>query len=258
MSDNNQHDDIQEHTDSNTSNTSSLFGAVSILIFLSIAFIVPLGLWFSIVYTVSGGLTNSLLLFFGIYGLALLITLLYYRMGVQNDIEAKVDKIASRKVKSIMATTFASFCILLITLVVLAMNPELVTIFENTVGIWILGILGNSGFLTEIFKSELFSQLQEDSPKMFNQNFLLTCFSNDNIGPFMEYYKKHCSGETVQNETTVSLPFDFRPHFTNEGQLFKLRNLVAQKRMYGYFTWVYLTSIVSLVISITSVTIKTM
>lgn len=248
----------QNTVEKTTSNTTSLFGAVSILFFLSLAFIVPLGLWFSMVYTVSGGVVNSLLLFFGIYGLALLVTLLYYRMGVQDDVEAKIDKISSGKVKSIMATTFASFCILLITLLVLAMNPELVTIFENTIGIWVLGVLGHSGFLTEIFKSELFSQLQEESPKMFNQNFLLTCFSNDNIGPFMEYYKKHCSGEAVQNETNVSLPFDFRPHFTNEGQLFKLRSLVAQKRTIGYFTWVYLTSIVSLVISITSVTMKTM
>lgn len=248
----------QKTVEKTTSNTTSLFGAVSILFLLSLAFIVPLGLWFSMVYTVSGGVVNSLLLFFGIYGLALLVTLLYYRMGVQDDIEAKIDKISSGKVKSIMATTFASFCILLITLLVLAMNPELVTIFENTIGIWVLGVLGHSGFLTEIFKSELFSQLQEESPKMFNQNFLLTCFSNDNIGPFMEYYKKHCSGEAVQNETNVSLPFDFRPQFTNEGQLFKLRSLVAQKRTIGYFTWVYLTSIVSLVISITSVTMKTM
>lgn len=251
-------ENIQHHESDSTKSATTLFGAVSILIFLSLAFIIPLGLWFGMVYTVSGGVVNSLLLFFGIYGLALLVTLLYYRMGVQDDIEAKVDKISSGKVKSIMATTFASFCILLITLLVLAMNPELVTIFENTVGIWILGVLGHSGFLTEVFKSELFSQLQEESPKMFNQNFLLTCFSNDNIGPFMEYYKKHCSGEAVQNETNVSLPFDFRPHFTNEGQLFKLRSLVAQKRTIGYFTWVYLTSIVSLVISITSATMKTM
>ena len=152
----------QKTEQKSTSNTTSLFGAVSILFFLSLAFIVPLGLWFSMVYTVSEGVVNSLLLFFGIYGLALLVTLLYYRMGVQDDIEAKVDKISSGKVKFIMATTFASFCILLYYSPCIGDESRTCDYFENTIGIWVLGVLGHSGFL----------------PKFSSRNYLVNCKKN--------------------------------------------------------------------------------
>jgi hypothetical protein len=36
----------------------------------------------------------------------------------------------------------------------------------------------------------------------------------------------------------------------------KLRDLVETKRTVGYFTWIYLTSIVSLMISIIAITMK--
>jgi hypothetical protein len=55
----------------------------------------------------------------------------------------------------------------------------------------------------------------------------------------------------------VDFPFDFKPVFENEGQLDKLKKLVNMKRLVGYFSWVYMTSIVSLIISIIAVTMKT-
>ena len=48
------------------------------LIIICIAFAVPLGLWFSVVYSEGGGIANMLFIFGGVYGLALLATLMFY------------------------------------------------------------------------------------------------------------------------------------------------------------------------------------
>ena len=55
----------------------------------------------------------------------------------------------------------------------MAVNPELITIFENSVGIWFIGIMGNTEFCNEIFKSDIFSEFKKESkdPHIFNQNF---------------------------------------------------------------------------------------
>ena len=228
------------------------------LIIICITFIIPMGLWFSIAYSPAGGILNSLLLFIGIYGLSFLVTLMYYRMAIQDDMEAKIDKITTGKVKSIAGTTLASLSLVLITIFVLAVNPELVTIFENSIGIWFIGITGNGYFANDIFKSETFSKLKEYTQDngIFNQSFLLTCFNNENIEDFIKYFKKDCS-QQEREEAGVSLLFDFVPKFNNEGQLNKLRNLVSLKRTVGYFSWIYFTTIMSLIISIISVTMKT-
>jgi hypothetical protein len=229
------------------------------LIIICITFIVPLGLWFSIAYSSDGGIMNSLLLFIGIYGFAFLVTLMYYRMAVQDNAESKINKITRGKVRSIATTTLASFSLVLITIFVLGVNPELITIFENSIGLWFIGITGNGYFANEIFKSETFSELkeyQQKDSKLFDQSFLLTCFNNENVDHFIKYFKKDCS-QQERDEAGVSLPFDFIPKFENEGQLSKLRSLVSLKRLAGYFSWIYFTSILSLIISIISVTMKT-
>mgnify|MGYP000394814608 FL=1 len=152
------------------------------LLLLCIGFSVPLGLWFSVVYDSEGGFGNSMLIYLGAYIIGFIATLLYYRMAVQDDTEAKIDKISKSKVSSIAGSTFAAFLVLLITVVILAINPDLITIFENSIGIWVIGILGYSDFINEIFKSSIFGKLRESSDAtIFNQNFLLTQFNEKNI-----------------------------------------------------------------------------
>lgn len=240
-----------------TENGNKGYTKLITLFLISVLFIVPLGLWFSMMYVANGGLINSLLIFGGIYGLSFLIVLIYYRMNIQDDIEAKIDKINKNKVQFIAGITFLSFSILLITIFILATNPELITVFENTIGIWFIGLIGNSGFCNEIFHSDIFSKLRKESenPKIFNQNFLLTRFNNENIEDFVKFYKEDCSKQ--DEEDTTELPFDFTPVFKNEGQLNKLRELVNLKRLVGYFSWIYVASIVSLTMSIIGVTMKT-
>ena len=228
------------------------------LFIICIAFSVPLGLWFSVIYDSSGGFGNSMLIFLGTYILAFICILFYYRMAIQDDMEAKIDKISSSKVNSLAMTTFASFLILLITIVILAINPDLVTIFENSIGIGVIGLLGYSDFINEIFKSNIFGKLREASDSsIFNQNFLLTQFTQENIEPFIDFFKKDC-GNQDKSTPGIDLPFDFYPVFENEGQLSKLQSLVKTKRLVGYFTWIYLTSVMSLLVSLIAVTMETM
>lgn len=239
-----------------SNNDQTLFSVTITLIIICVTFIVPLGLWFSITYVINGSALNSVLLFAGIYAFALLVTVMYYRMGVQGDENAEIAKVTGDKMKFIASTTFAAFFIVLLTICVLAVNPELITIFENSVGIWFIGIMGNSEFCNEIFKSDIFSELKKESkdPHIFNQNFLLTRFNKENIDDFIEYFKSDCKSD--KGDYDVSLPFDFTPNFVNEGQLTKLRNLVSLKHLVGYFTWIYGSSVLSLIISIIGVTMK--
>jgi hypothetical protein len=140
----------------------------------------------------------------------------------------------------------------------ISINPGLIKIFENTIGIWFIGVMGNSELINESFSSEIFSGLSElNDSNVFNYNFLLTRLNETNIGPFVEYFQKECDGKTDE-KTGVDFPFDFKPNFEGKsmGNLTKLRDLVETKRTVGYFTWIYLTSIVSLMISIISITMK--
>jgi|TARA_B110000008_G_C16952804_1_gene557012 hypothetical protein len=227
------------------------------LFILCIAFVVPVGLWFSVVYSEGGGIANLFFIFAGVYGFTLLTTLMFYRMGIQGDKKDDITKINKNKLNSIAGTTFASCSIVLTTLFILAVNPSLITILEDSIGIWVLGIMGYRGFMNKIFKSELFSKLDEYSDsKIFDSSCLLTRFNKDNIDTFIKFFKESCNKQD-QTSFGVDFPFDFTPVFENEGQLDKLKKLVDMKRLIGYFSWVYLTSIVSLIISVIAVTMKT-
>ena len=69
------------------------------LILICIAFIVPLGLWFSVVYNDSGGIANLLLLFAGTYGFGLLITLCFIEWAFK--VIQKVKYLTFQKIKYI-------------------------------------------------------------------------------------------------------------------------------------------------------------
>lgn len=225
---------------------------ISVLIIISILYSIPLALWYSVVYAHGGGFLNSLLLFGGIYGLGLLAIMLYYRMNLASTSE----KMPSSQIKSIMMTTFISFMVVLITMLILGVNSDLLSIFENTIGIWFIGLMGNSSFISEIFPSSVFSKLEEETDtNIFNKNFLMTRFNLENIDHFIKFFEKSCDGQT-HDSTNIELPFDFKPVFENVGQLSKLRDLVSLKRTVGHFSWIYLTSIVSLTMGLIAVTMK--
>ena len=85
-----------------SNNQPTLLSVAIVLIIICVTFIVPLGLWFSITYVVNGSALNSVLLFAGIYGFALLVTVMYYRMGIQGDENAEIAKVTGDKLSIIL------------------------------------------------------------------------------------------------------------------------------------------------------------
>ena len=222
------------------------------LILTCLGFSVPLGLYLSFVYSPTGGIETFLAIFFGTFVLGYIVTIMYYRMIVIH----KSTPLDRGQLQSIAGTTAAAFMVVFLTLFALSVNPKLITIFENTIGIWYLSMMGNDSFLNEIFTSETFSNFREQSDsKIFNYNFLLTRLNENNINGFVDYFKSDCD-KSDGKTPGVDFPFDFKPNFKDQGQLLKLRSLVETKRTVGYFTWIYLTSVVSLMISIIAVTMK--
>ena len=219
-----------------------------------ITFIIPLGLYFSFVYKADGSFGTFAAIFFGSLALGIIVNLLFYRSIVLKKSEV-LDK---SQITYIVKMTTISFTVLLLTMFAISINPGLIKIFENTIGIWFIGVMGNSELINESFSSEIFSGLSEvNDSNIFNYNFLLTRLDETNINNFIEYFTKDCE-EKKNTDHGVDFPFDFKPNFDGKsmGNLLKLRDLVETKRTVGYFTWIYLTSIVSLMISIIAITMK--
>ena len=237
-------------TENDTKSTTSTFmHTLIILAIYSIIFV----LLFIFIYDPTGSIGNIFAILFGAVAIGYIVTILYYRMTVGG-----VDK---SEMKTILLTNAASYMVLFVTMVSISINPKLVTIFENTIGIWYLSIMGNDSFVNEIFQSKIFSQMDNESindSELVNYGFLLTRLNQNNIDDFIEFYRNN----TDNDKSNVEFPLDFKPNFKNDnnavknGQLIKLKELVTMKRSVGYFMWVYLTAIISQMISMIAVTMK--
>ena len=127
-----------------------------------ITFIIPLGLYFSFVYKADGSFGTFAAIFFGSLALGIIVNLLFYRSVVLKKSEV-LDK---SQIKVIVKITIISFMVLLLTMFAISINPGLIKIFENTIGIWFIGLMGNSELINESFSSEISdsSSTDEDIP----------------------------------------------------------------------------------------------
>ncbi len=229
----------------------STISNIILIVTICFAYSIVFGLLFIFVHNSNGSIGNTLGIVFGATALGFITTLLYYRMNVSD-----VDK---PTIKTIMSTNAASYMVLLFTIISISINPDLVTIFENTIGIWFLSIMGKDSFINSIFESKTFSVMEEQSStdsELINYNFLLTRLNHSNIDNFIQFFSKNPESST---DNELKFPFDFRPKFnsdenTRNGQLMELKRLITTKRSVGYFIWVYLTSIISQMISMIAVT----
>jgi len=229
----------------------STISNIFLIITICFAYSIVFGLLFIFVHNSNGSIGNTLGIVFGATALGFITTLLYYRMNVSD-----IDK---QKIKTIMTTNAASYMVLLFTIISISINPDLVTIFENTIGIWFLSIMGKDSFVNSIFHSPTFSQMVKNSStdsELINYNFLLTQLNHSNIDNFIQYFSQNQNPST---DDELKFPFDFSPKFnsdqnTRSGQLMELKRLITTKRSVGYFVWVYLTSIISQMISMIAVT----
>ena len=229
------------------------------MILSCLLFAVPLGLVYNFFYYKRSGYLPNILLFFIVYLLGYTVTLMFYRIAIKNDATAQIDKINSNKALTIMGTSLASFMILALTMFSLGVAPSLVSIFENTFGYWFIGLWGLSDLANSIFSSPTMDAIKDKTnPRDFNYNFLVTRINIKNLQDFITYGQT-CNQRAAATGTASAqslLPLDFDLRFTDQGQVDKLTNLVYLKNAFGHYMWVYLTSIISLMISMITVIIS--
>jgi len=214
-----------------------------------LAFSVPLGLMYSLFFHRKTSSLRVLILFAATIGIGYIANLMFYRMAIMNDKEAKINKITGNDAAFIFYNTLAGFFIVGITLFAVSVSPILVTIFENTFGYWFINIWGARKLCNDIFVSNSFSNLSNIDPKDFNYSFLITRIDYNNVEEFIEYAKQ-CSGDISNKEKPDKrLPLDFYMKFEFEDQIENLRNLVYLKNTFGHFMWTYLSSIIALFVS---------
>jgi hypothetical protein len=212
-----------------------------------LAFIVPLGLMYSLFFHRKTSWFRVPVLFITVVSLGYIANLMFYRMAVMNDADAKIDKLSGNDAAFIFYNTLAGFFIVAITLFAISVTPVLVTIFENTFGYWFVNLWGATKLCNEIFISKSLENLSDIDPSEFNYSFLITRIDHNNVEEFIDYAKQ-CDGGTISNleKPDKRLPLDFYMKFEFEDQVEKLRNLVYLKNTFGHFMWTYLSSIVAL------------
>jgi hypothetical protein len=231
-----------------TSSNGSVFG----LILICVLFAIPLGLVYNMFFYKKKGFMPNLWLAIFTYLLGFTATLLYYRIVIMNDPEAKINKISKKTAGVIAGTTFFAFKIVAVTIIALAVNPNLVTIFENTLGYGFAKIMGLSDLTRRIFKPmHGLDELQDEKGLNvfnFDYNFLITCMSVNNVAEFLKCYEDGVSHPP--------LPFDFTMSLGTKENAQKLENFVYMKYTFGHFVWIYFTAIISLIISMVAVTMN--
>jgi len=223
-------------------------------VFLSmVLFAIPLALVYNFVFYKRSGILPPIILFILSWLLGYIATLLYYRISLKNDANAQIDKIDKAKALSILGTPLASYMIVALTLIGLAIAPSLINIFENTLGYLFIRLWNVKELCNDIFTSPTLDRYKDTSDtKYFDYGFLITRINKENVEEIFEYAKT-----PKDKRTTKPFPLDFDIAFGNTStpkNIEKLRSLVELKRSFGHFSWIYFTSVISLFLSMISVT----
>jgi len=240
---------------SSTSSSSDLFenkdktASFSLgMVITCLGFIIPLGLMYSMFFYKKTSWYRLPLLFGAVLGIGYISNLMFYRIAIKGDKKAQINKMSGKDALFVLYNTLAGFVVVFITMFALSTNPALVTIFENTLGYLFIHAWGVTDLCSNIFVSPKFSEYTNIDMHEFNYNFLITRIDTKNVEEFIDAAKT-CDAKNIG---ASSLPLDFRMRFETSDLVEKLRNLVHMKYAFGHFAWVYLSSIVALVISMTS------
>jgi hypothetical protein len=228
------------------------------LVLMCILYGIPLAVVYSIFYYKNYGFIGNLFLIAGTYLLGLLAIMLYYRIVIANDPKAQISKMAKGTTRYILGTTFIGFKVVALTIVALAVSGNFVKIFENTIGYTVLQFLGLRKFMNDAFVTN-----SEDLKKLdLDYSFLITPVSIDTVEDFAQYItanekqrKELLEKYGDSNATNMFKQFDLAFDFKNNN-VDKLRGYVNTKYTVGHFVWVYMASIISLIISATAIMIN--
>jgi hypothetical protein len=238
------------NTDQNAQVDKQVIGAAFGAMIACLLFSVPLGLIYRFFYHNNVYWFRNILLFFAVYLLACVINLLFYRVVIMNDQNAQIDKMGSNDVGFVMTTTFAGFFIVALTLIGLSANPLLVQIFENTIGYWLLQYFELRELTDEVFSSKTMDPIKDNAKSNeFDYSFLITRFNLDNLEELIEY-GKNCKGN---RDSAYLLGLDFNFILEYDEQEKRVRDMVHLKNTIGHYIWVYLSSVVALIVSMIAV-----
>jgi hypothetical protein len=226
-----------------------------VLFIIVIVFPVPLALVYTFCFYKKTTWYRGLILFALVTAMGYIANLLFYRTMIMKDKEAKIDKMSKKDALYVFWNTLAAFVIVAITMFGIGTNTNLVTVFENTLGYQYIHLWGLTGLMNDIVKSKVFDGM--DSTQ-FSYNFLITQINMDNLDDIIT----KASTKEGAGSPSEKFPLDFRIIFDSEisqktgnadrleEQKDKLRNLVATKNTFGHFMWIYLSSIVAILVSL--------
>lgn len=238
--------------------TAKFNSAVGGVIVTAVLFFLPVGLFYMFIYFKSQvAFIDGVYLFFSIYIVGALASLMYYRFVVMDDDEIKIDLMSLGTVSAVFGKCFlAFFGILGFTMIALALNPSLIRIFENTVGFAVCRSYGVNDLLNKMLKSEIFSKLsngmaEKDKEDYMNYDFLLTTWNLSDKEKLEETIRAACK-DTSSAATKRDLKFDFywNTKLITEEKLKELMDFIDLKYYVGHFTWIYIASTFSLLVSI--------
>jgi hypothetical protein len=242
-----------ENIDKNVSELLNPTGRISlsqvwlVLFIIAIVLPVPLALVYTFCFYKKTFWYRGIILFALIFGMGYIANLLFYRTMIMKDKEAKIDKMSRKDALYVFWNTLASFVIVAITMFGVGTNPNLITVFENTVGYLYIQLWGLTTLMNNIVQSNLFEKIDSNQ---FSYNFLITQISLDNVEDII----KMSEGKTGSTGPSDKFPLDFRIVFDNDEKLRKdqqekLRNLVGTKNAFGHFMWMYLSSLVAILVA---------
>lgn len=219
-----------------------------VLFIIVIVFPVPLALIYAFCFYKKTFWYRGLILFALVTALGYIANLLFYRTMIMKDKEAKIDKMSRKDALYVFWNTLAAFVIVAITMFGIGTNPNLITVFENTLGYQYIQLWGLTSLMNDIVQSKLFDSIDSNQ---FSYNFLITQINVENVDDII----KMSDSKDVSTGPSDKFPLDFRIVFDNDknvklSQQEKLRNLVATKNAFGHFMWMYLSSIVAMLVAI--------
>jgi hypothetical protein len=229
------------------------------IIVTALLFFFPVGLMYMFIFHKSElAFLDGVYLFMAIYAIGATTTLMYYRFIVVGDDKIEIDKMSLGVVSAVFGKCFAAFFgILGFTMVAVALNPSLVRIFENTVGFAVCRMWGVNDLLHKMLKSELFDKVSSglsgnDKEAYMNYDFLLTTWTDK--AELETMIRAACqdkkAGVGVARKRDLRFDFYWNAETITNENITELMKFIDLKYSVGHFTWVYIGSLFSLLVSI--------
>jgi hypothetical protein len=237
-------------------NDAKFNSSIGGVIVTALLFFFPVGLFYLFIFFKTDiAFLDGVYLFASIFAIGAVACLMYYRFIVVGDDKIEIDKMSLGTVSAVFGKTFTAFFgILGFTMVAVALNPNLVRVFENTVGFAVCRSWGVNKLLNQMLKSDLFDRTSvnmsvDDKEAYMNYDFLLTIWNIADKQKLEAEIRSSCASKGTKKR---DLKFDFywNPNQITDEKIKQLMEFIDLKYYVGHFTWIYVASVFSLLTSL--------